>query len=793
LSHLPRRPKTRTLKRWMALCLFLMMFFQMNASVMLKSPTFDEPAHVFRGCLTWRYAYTIGDPAHWFPGLLCLLAPELPTFDEPPNAQLKYRNAFFEHLDFSPDVLIFPARLLIMGLTLLLGAIVYRWGQILTQGQGGLLALALLAFEPNLLAHGRLMTEDVLATFVFTLSLYLYWVLLHRPGPIPLLATGASLGFALSGKPYAPVLFPVLGLMTLAWGMRQGGWRGLGHKLLVLLSILVIASLVQWGLAGFPARNIPILSAFGPFQRLLTKTAQAVTSGVTRNLGWPAYVLGQRSFQGWWFYFPLLLLVKTPLPLLIGTLIGTACLIKEQRWFVLSALSLPLWMLVGYTRLSLNIGYRHLLPAVPFFALLSACALIALKRRGRRTAWLAGGLLLWLGLSSLRVYPHYLTYFNEIAGGAQGGIRFFTDSNLDWGQDLKGLGRWMEQEGVEEVHLSYFGSVPPETYGIRYQPLYPEAALGEPGHFSPMAPAPGIYAISATNLTGQYLLSNPSVFSWFWRQEPIATIGHTIWIFEVPPDPDAPRWAAVCLPPELPPLHILEDQPALDLIQALQRGVKAEGALRLIPFDCSRGWPVGHEGGAAWLLIPSADGQVLVISPPVGEMTPVYRQEDYPGDLLFQVSRWTPGTLLYPAFTDPTDPAGTTGDTPGAIVGQDLLLEQVAFSPATPDPGQTVDLVLVWRVLQAPAASISFMAHLWDAEGRPIAVDDGNAIPSEHWRAGDRLLHTHRLTVPPGTPAGRYRLVTGAYTVPGLERLSVLSQDGERLGDSITVGEVQVP
>lgn len=765
----------QTMERWGRLFLLLVLFTQMASSITTKSPAFDEPAHLFQGCLMWRYGLRSARPIYWLAGFPCLFAPKLPTFDTPPSTAVHDRNEFFQKLEFPVDVLLFPARVIVIELTLVLGAILYRWGKAVIQGIGGMLALGLLTYEPNILAHGSLFTTDLAATLFFTLTLYLYYRALKTQRALDIIAAGISLDLALRSKPSGPVLLLLMVLMTLSWN-RQGYslWKRLYHQMLVLLPALIVASLTHWGLSGFPLQEIPLLAQLLPLGRSMASATETLVSGPAQSPGWPSYMLGHRSFKGWVLYFPLLLVVKTPLSLLIASVVGTVWLIRERRWHVLATLSLPLWMLLAYTRLTLNIGYRHLLPAIPPLILLSAHAL---KRLGQKRPWMAALIPLWLGISSLSVYPHYLTYFNEIAGGPEGGVRFFTDSNLDWGQDLKGLRLWMERNGIDQVYLSYFGSVPPETYGISYRSLNSQAD-SDADRFTPIAPAPGIYAISATNLTGQYLWENPSIFSWFRYRSPITSIGHSIWIFQVSPDPDPPRWAAVCLPPF--PMFVLEDHPPLDPIQELRQGVRGGESLRLIPFDCSRGWPVARESGAAWLLIPSVDGRSPLALPAFGSLEAVYRQENYPGDLLFTVFRWKPQ-----GAPESVLPAALT-------LGGTLRLEGYLFTPQSSKPGEMVSLTTVWRVLELPPVPISFMAHIWDADGRPLAVDDGNAVPPEHWRPGDVLVQTHHLPVPSEAPPGHYVLVTGAYTVPAIERLAVTTEEGEARGDFITIGELQV-
>jgi len=84
----------------------------------------------------------------------------------------------------------------------------------------------------------------------------------------------------------------------------------------------------------------------------------------------------------------------------------------------------------------------------------------------------------------------YLSYFNLIAGGAQGGHRWLADSNLDWGQDLPRLAGWIRASGEPCVRLAYFGSDEPDHYGIRYDHLLlgPGDHPGHPVQCSPTAP-----------------------------------------------------------------------------------------------------------------------------------------------------------------------------------------------------------------------------------------------------------------------------------------------------------------
>ena len=133
------------------------------------------------------------------------------------------------------------------------------------------------------------------------------------------------------------------------------------------------------------------------------------------------------------------------------------------------------------------------------------------------------------------VYPHTLAYFNVLVGGPRGGSRILVDSNLDWGQDLKGLKRWMDEHHVQQIGLSYFGIADPAYYGIKCTrlPGYPDT----PPY--PVPQLPGYVAISVTNLRGLSLTEQSRKFyEPFSRTKPVATIGYSIYVYYV----ERPWW-----------------------------------------------------------------------------------------------------------------------------------------------------------------------------------------------------------------------------------------------------------
>jgi hypothetical protein len=145
--------------------------------------------------------------------------------------------------------------------------------------------------------------------------------------------------------------------------------------------------------------------------------------------------------------------------------------------------------------------------------------------------------IIFTAFSSLRISPHQLAYFNEFVGGPNQGYRYLSDSNIDWGQDLKGLKAYMEQEKLPIIYLSYFGTAPPSAYGIRYQSVARTGIqeLSPPTDKVPATAARKIFAISVYNLQDISTGSSP-LFRWLSLREPIAKIGYSIFVYDLSND-----------------------------------------------------------------------------------------------------------------------------------------------------------------------------------------------------------------------------------------------------------------
>jgi 4-amino-4-deoxy-L-arabinose transferase-like glycosyltransferase len=549
-------------------------------SAVQKSPTMDEQNHVARGA---AYLGT-GDPrlsvehpplvnvlsalpAH----LLLDLHLPLDTVFWKDGAWYQFADLFLWEANPNAEQIIFLARLPIIGLGLVLVSLVYRWAESRWGPWGGLLSAAFCALDPNVLAHTRLSTTDVGGACFAFLAAYALWRAVRHPSWLRILGSGLAFGLALSAKLSNLLFGPIFALAILAAVLagalvgrhgnppysRGGGRLGRAMRNLALLALTVLLGLLTvWAAYGF---QIGRLEGNGPLV-----PASPYLEGVRAILdfsagGRPAYLLGQYG-PGWWYYFPVALAVKTPLATLVALLLATEQRLRCSRQALrrsrqapatpaapaddLLLLIPPVAYFLASMASSLNIGYRHLLPVLPFVAVhvgrlvSSPGLLVSLSPRLLIRRLLPIALIVWLMLNTLLIYPHFLAFFNAVGGGPQNGWRILADSNIDWGQDLKGLEAWIAREGVDHVRLSWFGSAHPEAYNIPYDllPGVPHGfSMWERPPFDRDQPEPGIYVISVTNLLGVHF-PDRDLYAWFRARPPDAKIGYSLFVYEVSAD-----------------------------------------------------------------------------------------------------------------------------------------------------------------------------------------------------------------------------------------------------------------
>ncbi len=837
--------------------LLLSLFAQLVFSANLKSPTMDEPNHLTRGYAylktgDLRLSRDEGHPPLY--NLICALPlsllPDLSLPVHRPSWQSGFRNAFAVEFLFGEDLplerVFFLGRLPVILTTLCLAALVARWAGELYGPWGSVVALLFCAFDPNLIAHGRLVTTDVGVTFAFTLTVYLFWRFLRAPSLPLLLLSGLALGLAQGIKFSALLLFPMLGLLGLFEVLRPQSrlrlpWRPtvLGKRwpadrrldgLLALVGVMavlfMVAGLTLWAIYGFQVGHPAGGSIFVPapvyvegLQKTLSHASEA---------GHPTFLMGDRSTKGWWYYFPIALALKTPLATLVGLLVALVSNVwKRSVRAELALLLVPAIYVLISMRSMLNIGYRHLLPMLPFLwvyigRLGSLTGSVVAGRNKWRTRVVcvgAAALVLWLVVSTLNVAPHYLAYFNAFAGGPEGGWRYLVDSNLDWGQELWGLDAYLDQKDAERVHLSWFGSTYPYLYGrdLEYRLLpshfsYPYPRDAARSAYNPLYPAPGLYVIGATNLNGVGLAAG-DVFKPFREQEPIARVptarvGYSLFVYEVPgvAGPGTPN--PTCI-------SGLRFKDLADETEVYSLG-RGPGAIKW--FDHASSFILPAAGDPAYVLPSSpldfapawqaaflARAEVVHVQQE-GERTSSGRK--LPGATVYHLDRTSADELhddiLAAISTTPLSWSPSTVFDSGAEiyslsapVSFEHGLELVGYVLASEEelaPGETLELLTVWQPtaeMPAVASDLRVFVHLIDERSGVWGAEDRLDLHPPTWEAGDLLVQYHRVPLAADAPPGTYQLELGLYAAITMVRLRVYA-DGAPVADRLLLQPVEV-
>jgi Dolichyl-phosphate-mannose-protein mannosyltransferase len=536
-----------------ALCLLLLILsLQLFFSVRRESQTWDEANHIFTGYRLWTHADFGLNPEH--PPLVKLLAtvPLLTLPLKSPALEERFfkEDAFLRGKEFlyqnDADKILARTRTAAAILTVLTALVVFFGTREMFGNGAAFIALILLTFDPNFLAHGALITTDIgLACFMF-LSVYLFYRFLKAPSALRLIAAGVSVGLVLAVKHTGLLVLPILFLLSFTEIRRVP--RILGSLALITL----IGCLVLWSFYGFryDARpgglqlNPPLaeyIKSLEPYEAWPTSTAARlrilpesylyglVDVKLTANY-YTSYLLGKVYAHGVWFYFPVAFLIKSTVGVLALSLwsLGVVATRRLNRGREIMFLIVPVifYLLVAMT-VGMNIGVRHILVVYVFLYVLTGGATWVLIQKSRNWTYAVGVLLLVHVASSLLAFPNYIAYGNELWGGPSQTHKYLTDSNADWGQQLKSVKQYLDGRGVKECWFVYFaaGVAEPSYYGIPCKRLPTINTLWLNELIDVPASINGPVLISASNLSGLEFGPGPlDPYGQFKRHKPTAVI-----------------------------------------------------------------------------------------------------------------------------------------------------------------------------------------------------------------------------------------------------------------------------
>ena len=547
------------------------------------------------------------------------------------NGQWDVGRVFLYESGNNADQIIQLARIFPMILTLLTAFLVYLLAKKFVGPYWALLPFILFSFSPLFLAHGHYVTTDIAAAFGAILIFLIVIPKMMQPSKKNLLVAGLFLGIAQLTKFSLLLFYPLIIIFILIWKIVQIIKQKKSHltisplkEILKTLGNIIIVFIISFGviyLVYLPQNiNYPIekqvydteqiLYSFagGPDPQL--ETCRHWTGSISRQMrcvaeidialsknkitkpfaqyllgalmvverstgGNTGYFLGNISNSGWHEYFPIVFLIKEPIPSLILIFLAifwsfknfiksTIDNIKNKNWWTklinwLSQNFLLFCILIFVIiysifsiRSPLNIGYRHLTVIIPLIYILTADQIKKwwwgvknnvdsqsifsllinfnqIKKIGIKTILILI-LIMWYIIEALIISPHFIAYFNEFVGGAKNGYKYVVDSNLDWGQDLKRLAKFVEENNINKIKLDYFGGGSP-TYYLQEKFEHWQSAKGQPETNSWLAVSLTFLQNSQGKPVPGFHINPKDTYNWLKDKKPTTRIGYSIFVY----------------------------------------------------------------------------------------------------------------------------------------------------------------------------------------------------------------------------------------------------------------------
>jgi 4-amino-4-deoxy-L-arabinose transferase-like glycosyltransferase len=544
-----------------------------------ESLTFDEDDHMFAGFMMLHSGDYGLNPEH--PPLVKILAalpvllnpawgnhlwiPPLQGREFKSEAYLDGRDWLARNDGDRQQIVLamrLAAGLLTLGLSLTVFFAAREWFGVET----GILALLLLTFDPNILAHSALVTTDMGVSCFFLASIFAFYRYIKKPTLARLLIAGVIAGLLISTKHSGILLAPMLILLATCEvfvAPRNYRLKQALRLSAALAAIVVVGVVVLWAFYGFRYAARPaglalstslanytaplshfdsvVVLTFARFHLLPESYLMGLVDVKRMAQFYPTYIFGKVYAHGQWWYFPAVILIKTTLGLLglclISLLPTFTGLQNKRRELVYLLLPGVVYFAVAVAS-GMNIGARHILPLYAMAAIFAAAGLTALYRSHQTWARNVGRLgvvfVLLHIVSALFVFPNYMAYANELAGGPANIHNLLSDANLDWAQQLYQVKEWQDRHPNQECWFAYFArpEVDPATYGIHCHalPTVDTMWLGGEENVSPTIN--GYLLLSAGDLSGCEWPSNTmNPYHGFQSLKPDEQIDYSVMVY----------------------------------------------------------------------------------------------------------------------------------------------------------------------------------------------------------------------------------------------------------------------
>ena len=528
---------------WLCVFLVSIAIARIVATYPILTHTMDEPTHIAVGLEWWqehRYTYeTIHPPL----GRIAAAAgPYLLGAKNVAHLEVATKSPLLLYNAHSYWTMLGAARVGELPFFILGATIVWLWARRLHGTATAVCAVFLFTTLPPVLAHAGLATTDMALCSTVVAATYALFLWLETPDSRRALVLGAAVAAALLSKFTALVYLPACFAVTLLVHPRRPGVSSRATAKALPVAVLGTFALL-WAGYWFSVAEVPLVK--GVYMLPIPEPVKALSlnyptlhlpageyaRGILEaqfynQFGHWSYLLGRQSNTGWWYFFPVVFAIKTPLPF-IGLLVAGCYLIRRapREHRLPAACALAIFFVVLPARI--NLGIRHILPVYPLLAIPAGYALATMLAAPRGTIRvIAAGLALWSAGASIAAHPDYIGYFNEIAADAPEQYR--VDSDLDWGQNLKRLSEWVHERGIRDpISFGAYGASDPSRHDILCRPA------------SPWQPATGWVAVSTTPLMmarGQAPDgSNRRPWWWLDGRTPVDSVGGIL-LFHIAPN-----------------------------------------------------------------------------------------------------------------------------------------------------------------------------------------------------------------------------------------------------------------
>ncbi len=387
----------------------------------------------------------------------------------------KYGEDLLYDLSNNADRILLLSRIPMIFLTLMLGFVIFYISSKMWGKGGGVLSLILFALEPIVLAHGHLVTTDIAISFGYLLCIFLLWKFLNNNSWKNLVLFGLALGVTQLFKFTAIVLLPGAVVLLIYFSIANKNKFKLALKNFGKLIIaFVIAWIVIWAGYMFKVNPVPINTSTEK-TTFISSIAQnkyfkyikpfsfprdyykglTIVLGHTQ-VGHDSFLLGQHSKTGWWYYFPVVFSAKTSITLLVFLFLSMFLIFKDKKsrplaiFLLISGLIFLLFAMLSKA----NLGVRHIMPVYAIIFVLCGALAKYLSRNfvGKALIVILIGFLIY---ENYKIFPNYISYYNQLYSGSDNGYKVATDSNYDWGQDLKRIGDYVRSNNLKDYSIEY--------------------------------------------------------------------------------------------------------------------------------------------------------------------------------------------------------------------------------------------------------------------------------------------------------------------------------------------------